>query len=368
MDNLIFLILFFLSVINISIKGINDFFFDYMNLKNTNSIKGIFVWMIILSHYTGYYKENEKYIFKKILNSFGQKMVSLFLFYSGFGIYESIKKKGLNYVNKLPIKCIILLIKSQIILLFYLINNLILGIKIKLTDYFGSIIFKSSIGNSNWFAFTIISLYFYSFISFKFVNCKLNYISIVILSFICFLHIYLVYNYFYPKMRFAVDNILCFIFGFYHSLLINKFNKIIMKNDIIYFGILSILVSIYYYYYIYTNKTILIVSITNSFFCLIVVFISLKIRFENEFLRLLNTHSFSIYLLQRLVMRFIYFKKYFRYSNILRFFVEFILILLISIIFDTYTTFIDKIFNKKNIEKPKVNFNIEEEKKIINLK
>ena len=112
----------------------------------------------------------------------------------------------------------------------------------------------------------------------------------------------------------------------------------------------------------------MIVSITNSFFCLIVVFISLKIRFENEFLRLLNTHSFSIYLLQRLVMRFIYFKKYFRFSNILRFFVEFILILLISIIFDTYTTFIDKILNKKIIEKPKVNFNIEEEKKIINLK
>ena len=364
MENLIFLILFFLSIIKINIKGINDFFYDYMDIKNTNPIRGIFVWMIIIRHYTSYYKDTEKYLYKKIIDNFGQKIVSLFLFYSGFGIYESLKKKGLNYVNKLPIKCTILLIKYQIILLLFIINNLILGIKVKLKDYLGSIIFKSSIGNSNWFAFTIITLYFYSFISFKFVNYKFNYIGIILLSFICILHIYLIYNYFYPNMRFTVDNILCFITGFYFSLINNFFNKIVMKNDIIYLGILSILVSIYYYYYIYKIKTVLIVSITHSFFCLIVVFISMKIRFDNEFLRLLNSHSFSIYLLQRIVMRFIYYKNYFKYNNIIRFFFEFILILLISIIFDNYTNFIDKIFIVNNLKKKEIKFNLEEKIRI----
>ena len=153
MENLIFVILCLLSIINIKLKGVNNYFDDYMDLKNTNKIKGIFVWMIILSHYRRYYKTKNKYIYRIILNCIGQKMVSLFLFYSGFGIYESLKNKGNKYIKTLPRKIIILFIKTQIIILFFLINNFILGIEIKLKKYFLSIIFKSSIGNSNWFSF-----------------------------------------------------------------------------------------------------------------------------------------------------------------------------------------------------------------------
>ena len=93
MEDIIFVILFLLSFININIKGINNFFYDYMELKNTNSVKGIFVWLIILSHYKNYYVTKKYYTYRKILNCLGQKMVSLFLFYSGFGIYYSHKKK-----------------------------------------------------------------------------------------------------------------------------------------------------------------------------------------------------------------------------------------------------------------------------------
>ena len=170
MENLIFLILFFLSIINLDVKGNNNFYYDYMDLKNTNSIKGIFVWMIIVSHYKNYYKKNNKCLYRIILNCFGQKMVSLFLFYSGFGIFESIKKKGNKYLKTLINKAKILFIKSQIILIFFLLSNLFFGIKINLKNYFLSIIFKKSIGNSNWFAFTIICFYIYSYFSFIFIN------------------------------------------------------------------------------------------------------------------------------------------------------------------------------------------------------
>ena len=91
----------------------------------------------------------------------GQKMVSLFFFYSGFGIYESIKNKGNNYVKSLPKKGIILFIKSQIIILIFLVTNLLLGIKASLYELLLSIIFKSSLGNSNWFAFSIILFLFF---------------------------------------------------------------------------------------------------------------------------------------------------------------------------------------------------------------
>ena len=329
MENLIFFILFLLSIININVKGNNNFYYDYLELKNTNSIKGIFVWMIILSHYKNYYRKRNKCLYRIILKCFGQKMVSLFLFYSGFGIFESIKKKGNKYLKSLINKAMILFIKSQIILIFFLLNNLFLGLKVTVKNYFLSIIFKKNIGNSNWFAFTIICFYIYSYISFKIINRNLYIFGIIILNIICLFHMYFVYNFYYPKMRYTIDNTLCFVVGFYYSLLKNVLNKIIMKNDIIYLLSLSFLIAIYYYFYIYTIKTIWIFLFLNCFFSLIIVLISMKIRFNNEFLNLLNSHSFSIYLLQRIVMRLIYFKQYFQNNELIGFFFEFILIILI---------------------------------------
>ena len=95
MENMIFFILIALTLINIKIKGSNQFFDDYMDLKYTQPIKGIFVWFIIIRHYLSYYKANNNYLYRQIIKYFDQKIVSLFLFYSGFGIYESIKKKDL---------------------------------------------------------------------------------------------------------------------------------------------------------------------------------------------------------------------------------------------------------------------------------
>ena len=139
-----------------------------MDIKNTNQIKGIFVWMIFTLHYTKYYK-NYIYKYRLILNYLGPRVVSLFFFYSSFGIYESIKNKGINYIKTLPKK--------------------IIRIKITLKKYLLSIIFKNAIGNSNWFAFTILTLYFYSYVSFLFIENKG--------------HFFFQYNYYMYSMYFS---------------------------------------------------------------------------------------------------------------------------------------------------------------------
>ena len=195
MIDLFFLIFFLLSIINIKIKGIDDFFCDYMELNNTGSIKGIFVWLIIFHHKSDY-KQTKNFLYENITYYFRQKLVSMFLFYSGFGIYESLKKKGINYVKALPTKAIIIFIKSQIILLIFLFTNIyVLKNKVSLKLYFLSVIFKSSLGNSQWFAFTIIVLYIYSYLSFRFIKKKI-FFGIIIINFICFLHIFLIMYYY----------------------------------------------------------------------------------------------------------------------------------------------------------------------------
>ena len=357
MEDLKFFILFFLSIINIDIKGLNQYYADYMGLKYTNSIKGIFVWIIFMQHYRNYYTKNIKYIYHRILNNLGQKMVSLFLFYSGYGIFESFKKKGIEYIKTLPKKALVLYIKFNLILLIFFLNNIILNNKITLKKYILSMIFISDIGNSNWFAFTIIFFYIYCFISFRPIkNSNYILIGIVLITIICIIHFHLVYQYFYPNKLYSIDNTFCFLFGFYYSFLKKYIDEIIMENDCFYYSILTLFTSLYYYFNQKINN-IYNLLIVNSIFSLIIVFISMKIRISNEFLLFLNSHSYSIYLLQRVIMIFIIKKKFFEKNEFIRFFIEFFAVLTLSSIFDKYTLIIDK-FIKKIFSKKIINKNI----------
>ena len=90
------------------------------------------------------------------------------------------------------ISCFAFLIKSEIIILLFLFNNKILGIKVSLNNYLYAVIFKNGIGNSYWFVLAIILLYFYSYLSFRFIKkTKYNYIGILSITIICFIHIHI---------------------------------------------------------------------------------------------------------------------------------------------------------------------------------
>jgi len=353
MEDIFFFFLVILSLLNIEIKGLNHFHNDYMDLKNTSPIRGVFVWMIFLKHYYTYFK-NRKYLYIKILKYLAQKIVSLFLFYSGYGILESIKAKGRNYVKALPKKAIILFVKFQIIIFFFFLCNMILGIKFTLKRYLLSMIFISSIGNSNWFTFTIIIFYLYTYLCFIFIKKERLFIGIIFLNITIIIHIYLVFNYFYQKKYYSIDNSFCFILGFYYSLIRIFTDRLLMKDDSYYFTILSSNIIFYYIFYIKAYRCINLL-IQNCFFCMIVTFITMKIRLYNEFLIFLNSHSFSIYLLQRIIMIFISHKKYFENNEFMRLFFEFTAIISLSCIFDKYFK-IEKLFSKKNKLK-KINCN-----------
>ena len=290
MLDLIYLILNLLSYFNIKIKGPNSYFDDYMDLENTNAIKGIFVWMIFFRHFTEYLNYNLIKNKKSILidKSLKQNIVSLFLFYSGYGIFESFKKKGNKYIKTLPIKSFILLIKTEIIIFIFLCNNILLGIKINLEQYLQAIIFRKSIGNSYWFCLAIISLYIYSFFAFFFIRKKIfGIFGIFLITIICFLHIYLVYVYYNPKNLISVDTIICFVLGFYYSFFKSIIDKIIMKNDLIYFGIIFILIFNYYQFYVCSPNNLYYMSLINGLFAIIIIIISMKMKVKNNFLLLL---------------------------------------------------------------------------------
>ena len=360
-----FIIFCCLSIINAKIKGFDNYFSDYMELDDTNCIKGIFVWLIIFCHKTNY-GNKKNYLYLKITGNLGQKVVSMFFFYSSYGICESIKKKGVIYVKTLKNKAIILFLKSQIIILMFLLTNIIiLKKKITLQRYILSVIFKQSLGNSNWFAFTIIIFYVYSYFSFRFTRNNII-LGIIIINIICLLHIKYVFTHYYPKQVYAIDTILCFVIGFYYSKLKIHLDKIIMKNDIFYFCMLSL--TIFSFYESSKIKTLYFLLLENALFAILIVFISMKIKLKNDFLKFLNFHSYSIYLLQRLVMRIIYEKKIFINSDFVQIFFEFSSIFCIASLFDKYTSYLNKLFQIKPKTIFKNNYISIDNKNYINLK
>ena len=74
---------------------------DYLSKDSTNAIKGIFAVVILYSHMRGYLDlssgwYNTAYV--RILKYIGQMMVAPFLFYSGYGIMESLKHNEITAV------------------------------------------------------------------------------------------------------------------------------------------------------------------------------------------------------------------------------------------------------------------------------
>ena len=86
---LIALILIILIGIKINIKGFNK---EYLSKETTTCIKGIFILIVFyiqLCTYMIYQPENDG-IMMFLRNYLGLLMVTMFLFYSGYGVYESI--------------------------------------------------------------------------------------------------------------------------------------------------------------------------------------------------------------------------------------------------------------------------------------
>ena len=120
-----------------------------------------------------------------------------------------------------------------------------------------------------------------------------------------------------------------------------------MFNDIIYFISTSTLAYFYYIFYKHPKRTnFYYISLKNLFFTLLTVVLTMKIKFNNDFLKFLNSHSYSIYLIQRIPMIFIAKKGIFRDNLFIGFFFEFSVVVTMACIFDKFTKSIDTFIYK----------------------
>ena len=264
-----------------------------LDKEQTTCINGIFVVLVFLSHFGQY----ERMPWNKPILAIGQLMVAPFLFFSGSGSMEQIKKIGDVYINHMPRKRIFkFYLHFCMALCIYLLLSFLLDKDYSLSRIIWSFTALSSIGNSNWYVFAILAMYIIVYISFKYFK-KDGISSCVIMTIF-----YIILMKAFKGQDWWYNIILCFPAGMILSKYKDKICSIIRKP--IFFVCVLIIALILYIFHLH----IFAYEVVAISLCFLIVDICAYKAIKNRLFRSLGQYVFEIYILQRVSM--IIFKGY----------------------------------------------------------
>lgn len=226
----VFLALLFVLILA-SVKIKTETFATACSVSQTQAIKGIFVVTIFFSHFCSYVHLEAWY--DKPLQSYciflGQLMVAPFLLYSGYGIFESVKKKENAYIKDFPKKRILkTLIHFDFAVILFFILDLIIERPVSISDFLLSLTAWESIGNSNWFIFAILCAYTFAFAGLIIFKGNLRKTLFVIIA-MSIVYMVVVSRF---KDNYWIDTILAFPIGCSLSLYKDKIDKMLHSKII----------------------------------------------------------------------------------------------------------------------------------------
>ena len=279
-------------------RGVNP---DYMSIPSTTAVKGVFVLLVFLRHYKSYVAL-DSWLDRPFLvfdGKLGQLVVALFLFYSGYGLYESFQKKGQDYVRTIPKKRFFatLLHFDLAVLLYLAVQAVFFGKFYSLKHILLSMTSWTSVGNSNWFIFAILVMYLISWAALKLIPSQIGQLCAVT----AFSGIYaVVFHHFYPDLWWWYDTILCYAAGMWYSFLKPHIERF-LSGEIrfwVSFGVLLVVFRVLFYY----RNSLPVYEALAVVFCLLGVLATMKVGVGNKVLYWLGGQVFTVYILQRLPM------------------------------------------------------------------
>lgn len=281
---------------------------DYMSISKTTAIKGLFVILVLLSHFSQYVELNNVYDKPYVLMQryLSQMIVVMFLFYSGYGMMEAIRRKKYNYIQTIfSHRFLKVLTQFNLALLLFLAMQLCLGKHYSLKHLLLSSIGYASIGNSNWYIFVTLVLYIFVFMAFyglKYApNQKMLYKGTLGLTILTIAYMVLMI-YLKRPTRFY-NTIIVFPFGMWFSLMKERVDALLMQqknNYLIGLGLSLICYLVVSFYR--KDYGIVSYSLWSLMFTWMIILISMKVSIENSILNWFGTHVFSVYILQRIPM------------------------------------------------------------------
>ncbi len=297
------IILLILVVGGITAKGKNEFFADYLCPKNTSTVNAIFSVLIFFSHGVQYVtlKGALNAPYYDMRSFLGQIVVVTYLFFSGYGIMESITKKGKPYVKSMPWNRLFgLWYQFALVVLLFIGTNLVLGKSMTLKKTVLAFTGITSVGNSNWYMFATFVLYIFVFLAFT-VSGKRRGLGVAILSLLTIGYV-VVLNETEWLLPCFYNTILCFPLGMAYSLAKPKVDGLLMKNDGVWLTAFVATVTAFLYC---SQNRIGNRGMELAFYLLaslLVVLFMMKVQIRSTVLDWFGSHIFSFFILQRIPM------------------------------------------------------------------
>ncbi len=271
---------------------------EYLSPDSSNAIKGIFIIFVFFRHITSYLEDFEALDMHMLMLNYymDQLIVVMFLFYSGYGVYYSIMHKEDYMKGFLKKRILKLLIEFDIIVIIYFVVGKLIGRDYSAKKLLLSLAGWSSVGNSNWYIFSILVLYGITLISYGlFRKKKIPFV----LS-----HVILTAVYIAIMMRLKEDfwynTAFAYVFGIFWGCLKDKLDKALLKWYIA-LPVFAFGIPVYHYSRTFSSNIVLY-EVMSVAFTLLIILVTMRVRIGNPYLIFLGKNLFPLYILQRLPM------------------------------------------------------------------
>lgn len=284
---------------------------DYMAKDRTDAVKGFFILLVFLPH-TLKYISKCGYQFDAIGDSafysffmgITQLPVVMFLFYSGYGVCESFKRKGVAYAKKMPRHRLLgTLLNYDVAVVIFVVVSLLLSISITLRQGLVALTSWDTVGIDNWYIFVILLCYLMSYLALRFGSMKVEHRALLLLA-LCLLCVFVLSR---LKTERWYNTLLCYPLGFLYSAYKAPVEAFLKKH---YWPVLiALMVSMLgifgiFMMHVLPNLCQLPYNVFCMIFAMIVVMVTMKASIGNPFLSWTGTHLFPIFIYMRLPMIF----------------------------------------------------------------
>ena len=292
---------------------------NYMSIKNTTAVKGAFMLLVFSRHfksYTGLYSVYDQ-PFKNFDVMIGQLIVVMFFFYSGYGVYVSFLKKGIQYIKDFPRKRILLtFVNFALAVILFIIIDCCLGIWYEPSVYILAFTGYTSVGNSCWYIFAALCLYGITWLGF--IRLSKHPKWAILLTTLLTVGYIVVMMWLKQDGDWWYNTVIAYPFGMWYAYFKDDIEEVFYSRYDLYkiFLVLSIvgtgvLMTI--------NDIFIFYECLVIFFASMIVLITMKIDIYNVVIYRIGSNLFIMYIMQRIPMIILsYFNiTYFSYASLI---------------------------------------------------
>ncbi len=278
-------------------------FSDYIAKDKTSSIKGLFILLVFASHCAQYVAYEGSYDagYMSFRTWSGQTVVAMFLFYSGYGIYYSIWKKGDAYVRRMPVRRILrLMVHFWIALVLFLIVNALIRKTYPLKRTLQALFAWEPIGNSNWYIFAIVLCYILTYLAYR-VLIRKKEAALILVTALLFAAVIVLYRLRPDEGRYY-NTLLCYACGMWYGRMKDRIDAGLAQNRLPYPIVLIAVTCAMFACRPFSDKLPVYILWT-CLYSFMIVFLTMKIQIDNRALRWAGDHLFELFIVQRIPMR-----------------------------------------------------------------